>query len=347
MREARVAELLAQFGHLRVALVGDFFLDRYWTVEPALTEVSIETGLEAFQVTGARTSPGAAGTVASNLLALGLGTLWPVGVIGEDGEGYELKRGLVERGADLSHLYESPLRATPTYTKPMRLTSGGEVEMNRFDRKNRVPLPADLEAQVIASLEALLTEVHAIVVMDQVQEEDCGVVTGPVRDWLAGVASRRPDVVVLADSRARINRFTNVALKLNLAEGSRAAGVAEPSPEDTAALSALSARLLAQSGQAVLLTLGEKGVFTKAPNLERLVPSVPVEGPVDIVGAGDSFSAGAALSLASGATLAEAAAIGNLVASITVQQLGTTGTASPEQVLARFREKGSQFADIE
>jgi len=60
-----------------------------------------------------------------------------------------------------------------------------------------------------------------------------------------------------------------------------------------------------------------------------------VSGPIDIVGAGDSCSAGIACAMVSGATLEQAAAFGNLVASITIQQLGTTGTASPEQVRER------------
>jgi sugar/nucleoside kinase (ribokinase family) len=63
-----------------------------------------------------------------------------------------------------------------------------------------------------------------------------------------------------------------------------------------------------------------------------------VAGPIDIVGAGDSTSAGVACAVAAGATLTEAAAFGNLVASITIQQLGTTGTATPEQVRQRWRE---------
>jgi sugar/nucleoside kinase (ribokinase family) len=71
------------------------------------------------------------------------------------------------------------------------------------------------------------------------------------------------------------------------------------------------------------------------PELER-VRGVVVKGKVDITGAGDSSSAGALLALASGATLAEAALVGNLVASITIQQLATTGTATREQVLERF-----------
>jgi sugar/nucleoside kinase (ribokinase family) len=55
------------------------------------------------------------------------------------------------------------------------------------------------------------------------------------------------------------------------------------------------------------------------------------------VGAGDSATAGIVSALLAGATRLEAAAVGNLVASITVQQLGTTGTASPAQVLARWQ----------
>jgi sugar/nucleoside kinase (ribokinase family) len=63
-----------------------------------------------------------------------------------------------------------------------------------------------------------------------------------------------------------------------------------------------------------------------------------VTGPIDIVGAGDSATAGIVLTLLAGGTELEAATAANLVASITVQQLGTTGTASPAQVLARFDE---------
>jgi sugar/nucleoside kinase (ribokinase family) len=66
------------------------------------------------------------------------------------------------------------------------------------------------------------------------------------------------------------------------------------------------------------------------------VPAVRLSGPLDTTGAGDSVTAGAVLALSSGATLAEAALVGCLVASITVQQLATTGTARPEQVIERL-----------
>jgi sugar/nucleoside kinase (ribokinase family) len=69
-----------------------------------------------------------------------------------------------------------------------------------------------------------------------------------------------------------------------------------------------------------------------------VVPACAVNGPVDPVGAGDSSSAAIAACLSAGASLLEAATVANLVASITIQQLGTTGTARPAQILARYRE---------
>jgi len=68
------------------------------------------------------------------------------------------------------------------------------------------------------------------------------------------------------------------------------------------------------------------------------VPGVRVSGPIDIVGAGDSTMAGIVSALCSGATLVEAAQVGNLVASITIQQIGTTGTATRQQVIERHSQ---------
>ena len=65
-----------------------------------------------------------------------------------------------------------------------------------------------------------------------------------------------------------------------------------------------------------------------------MVPSVVVrrvDHPVDICGAGDSFSAAAAMALKITGDPAQAAAFGNLVASITIMKKGT-GTATPAEV---------------
>ena len=98
MNAARFAEITGRFSKLRVALVGDFCLDRYLEIDPARAERSIETGLEVLNVARVRSQPGGCGTILNNLAALGVGTVYPVGFAGNDGEGYELMRALGQCG---------------------------------------------------------------------------------------------------------------------------------------------------------------------------------------------------------------------------------------------------------
>src|SRR5881227_2708429 len=94
LTEARLEHLLARLPHLTVGVLGDLFLDRYLDLDAGLTEPSIETGLDAYQVVGVRSYPGAAGTVINNLAALGVGSILPIAIIGDDGEGCELWQAL-------------------------------------------------------------------------------------------------------------------------------------------------------------------------------------------------------------------------------------------------------------
>ena len=107
---ARLHALLARFEGLHVAVLGDFFLDQYFEIDPACVETSVETGRPAHQVTAVRHAPGAAGTVVNNLAALGAGAIHTLGVIGDDGEGYELRRALEGTGCDVSGLIVQPGR---------------------------------------------------------------------------------------------------------------------------------------------------------------------------------------------------------------------------------------------
>ena len=52
--QERLEAILTSFPRLTIALVGDLFLDRYLEIEPGVYELSIETGLEAYQVTRVR-----------------------------------------------------------------------------------------------------------------------------------------------------------------------------------------------------------------------------------------------------------------------------------------------------
>lgn len=336
MTPEELEAILARFPGLRICVVGDLFLDKYLDIDPALAETSLETGLEAHQVVQVRCYPGAIGTVAANLAALGVGRVALLSVTGDDGEGYDLRRAAERVGLDCRWLRVQPGFHTPTYTKPLRHSPGGKpVELNRLDIKNRRPLPAEAEEWILARLEEAAASFDAIAIGDQVQERDCGVVTGRVRAALARLAEEHPRVVFIADSRCRIGEFRNVIVKPNRAEALAALGQAAAS---SAGPAQAALQLAARVGRPAYVTLGEEGLVVADGTQACHVPGYRVSGEVDPVGAGDSVMAGIAAALASGATLQQAGLVGCLVASLTVQQISVTGTASPAQVRRRFGE---------
>src|SRR5947208_9637544 len=99
LSEARIEQILAHIPRLTIGVLGDLFLDRYLDLDATLTESSVETGLDAYQVVRVRSYPGAAGTVINNLVALGVGRVCPISIIGDDGEGYELRQALARMPA--------------------------------------------------------------------------------------------------------------------------------------------------------------------------------------------------------------------------------------------------------
>src|SRR5437868_15056512 len=115
--------ILRTLPRLTIGLVGDLFLDRYLHLVPGSRELSVETGLEAYQIDRVRSSPGALGTVMNNLAALGVGLLVPVTVIGDDGHGYDLLQELRKLPVDPRHVVRDAGRLTPTYTKPLKQDS--------------------------------------------------------------------------------------------------------------------------------------------------------------------------------------------------------------------------------
>ena len=168
---------------LRIAVVGDFFLDRYLDIDPTKDETSIETGLTVHNVVAVRSQPGAAGTILNNLVALGVGEVHAVGFCGDDGEGYEVRRALATRpGVIVSDFLTTSSRRTPVYCKPMVIEPNRPPrELNRFDSKNWTPTPDDLQRDLADRVLALSHKVDALVLLDQVDRPGTGVVTHRVK----------------------------------------------------------------------------------------------------------------------------------------------------------------------
>jgi rfaE bifunctional protein kinase chain/domain len=332
MNLTRLDELSRRFPRLHTLVVGDFFLDRYLIIDRRLSETSLETGLEAYQVVEVKCQPGGAGCVTANLLSLGVNVA-ALGVIGKDGEGYELKRSLTNLGADIETLIQSANLFTPTYAKPMLLEEDGlKREIQRLDIKNREPLPIEVEDRVIRRLRELTPAMDAVVVADQIQERNCGVITDKIRDEISALARLHPAKPFMVDSRERIGLFRDVIIKPNQLEATLAVRPDWEGEPTLRAAQECGEELFRRNRKPVFLTAGENGIFLFTEQGCKHIKAISVDGEIDIVGAGDSVMAGIASALCCGAEPAEAAFLGALIASITIQQVGTTGAATPAQV---------------
>lgn len=329
----RLAQLAESYSRLRIAVVGDFCLDRYLDIDPTLDEVSIETGRTVHNVTRVRAQPGAAGTVLNNLVALGIGRIDTVGAVGDDGEGYELLRALGRMpGVNCGGVVRSEDWRTFTYCKPMVHEHGKPPrELDRIDSKNWSPLPTALEQELVRRIGAL--DVDAVVIMDQVDRADTGIATVAVRQAVADLAVQR-GIPTIADSRRGLGDYPPLIFKMNATELQRF--FAEPM-SDAEVIGRLASQLAKRNRQPVFVTLSERGILAAEPNgAVHLAPALPLRGPIDIVGAGDCVTANLISALACGVSLPETLNLAMAAASVVVHQLGTTGTATLDQIIDRM-----------
>ncbi|HEU0123475.1 MAG TPA: PfkB family carbohydrate kinase [Bryobacteraceae bacterium] len=320
------AELLEKISALRVLIVGDICLDRWCWYNPALALESAETGIPRIGVVRTETTPGAGGTVANNVAAFGVKDVAVMGVVGVDGFGWELRQALAARGIDGSLLLEVPSLQTFTYTKLMN-TENDEEDLPRVDFVVTQALSEDVEMQLVRRFLDHAERFDVIIISDQAETSAGGVVTPALRGAIESIAAANPEKVVWVDSRARAELFQGVIVKPNLKEATEAS-LRALGRVDFPALRAHCASPL------LWVTFGGEGVRIYNPEGERWVKTEPVANPVDICGAGDSFSAGAACAYAVTRDAVAAAEFGNRVASITIMKKGT-GTSSPSELLAK------------
>lgn len=341
-------ELLSRFDQVKIVVLGDFFLDLYFQLDRSLSEFSLETHKEAFQVVGIRGQAGAAGVVVNNLTALGAHAA-AIGYTGGDGNGFSLRQALKAIHANTDWLIETDTRFTPTYIKPiMHEVDGKNVELNRMDIINRSPNPHPINEQLINHLKQAVETYDGILVVEQIKNDGYGTMSPALRAVLSDISHKHPEKTIIVDSRHFAADYHGLSLKMNLTEAvnalkTLASDTHDIDQGDPVSAASLAAECFWETHQKpVFITLGEKGLSGMADGKFFHIPGYRMEGPIDIVGAGDSVLAGIGLSLCAGATAQEAAYIGNLIGSITIQQIGTTGKATQHDLRQRHKEYQKQ-----
>ncbi len=314
-----------RLGKGRIAVIGDFCLDVYWHADMTKSELSRETPHFPLPVVKERLSPGGAGNVVANLLALAPKKVYAVGVFGDDWRGLALKDLLKKSGADVSSVVTDRARVTNTYIKPLRKGYADNVvyEDPRLDFTNYCALSAATERRILAHLDRVAAKVDVLCVCDQMP---FGCITPAVRERVAALGKAGLSVIV--DSRDRIGLYTDVTVKPNEIEASRVfKGRIAPT-----AFERLAVELERRTHRPAIVTAGERGCYVSQGGAVEHVPAVEVSGEIDFCGAGDTFLSAVACATAAGFPLVEAASIACAASSVTIKKLRTTGTASRAEI---------------
>src|SRR5207237_8258272 len=128
-------------------------------------------------------------------------------------------------------------------------------ELNRLDIKNHTPPQSPWDERILQVLELMWPSLDALLVLDQVRDSDCGVVTTRIRDRLAELGDADPGKLILADSRERIGLFQSVWLKPNEAEC-----IAAVDEKRTVRLEESIAELAQGARRPVVCTRGDRGI---------------------------------------------------------------------------------------
>jgi rfaE bifunctional protein kinase chain/domain len=339
MKRSELESLLAAARKVRIGVVGDFCLDAYWHLDASLSEISVETGIATRPVRLQRYSRGGAGNVAANLVALGVARVAGFGLIGNDPFGREMLRIFEATGIDArGMIVQESGWNSPVYIKPVE----GESEQARIDFGNDNLLDPRIGGAVLRVLRDALASLDLVIVNQQLLR---GIHTEEFRRQLSDIIGSAK-VPFLCDSRSFSESYAGAIRKVNDREALRLCGEGwdfdVPVPR-SAVVSAMD-ELFRRWGKAVFVTRGPRGILARDGQGMHEVHGLQILGRIDPVGAGDSALAGIATALAVGRDNATAAELGNLAAGVTVQKLFTTGTASPEEILAIGSDPDYVFA---
>jgi rfaE bifunctional protein kinase chain/domain len=324
-----VEAILKDLSKSSVAVLGDFCLDVYWMIDHARSETSLETGVETQPVHRATYSPGGAGNVVMNLRALGVGRVFPIGLVGDDPFGREMHRLLDFAESDLCGLLTQDSDwATHAYVKPYH----GNRESSRLDHGNYNVLSAACGARLLQTLRDILPQVSVVLINHQV--------TGSIQDsaqfraGLRQIMESNRNVSFIVDSRGYHEAYPSGVHKLNDREVMRSCERTIGNAVDLDELVSATRSLVDRWNSPLVVTRGDKGCLVCENEVMEQVFGVHIAGSTDPVGAGDTFVATLAALMSAGTNLAAAAWVANLAAAVTARKLYQTGTASPREILS-------------
>ena len=339
---ARLARIVRSFAGRRIAVLGDWMLDRY--VWGNASRLSPEAAVPVMDFVQQTELLGGAGNVAANLASLGA-IVHPFGVCGDDEAGRAVVSSARAFGMPVNGLLAVPGRPTTVKTRII----ARHQQVVRVDREVRSPLPQALQERLIRRVISALRQCDGFVLSDY----DKGVVTDTVAARALAVCRKLGKPAFVKPRWSRLPVYPGASIVVcNRAEAGFLVSRALDSPESIE--EAGRALLDHFACAAVIVTRGERGmtIFEQTAAAVLHIAATSQERHFgqaghdqnhggrqvfDVTGAGDTVLSVIALAVASGASIREGAALSNAAAGVVVGKLGTA-TVSPSELTAALAE---------
>ena len=302
---------IEKISQIRVLVVGDVMLDRYWFGE--VDRISPEAPVPVVRVAKREDRLGGGANVARNIVALG-GQVTLLGIVGDDEAGQQIAR-LAGEGGIRAQLVTDPQMHT---TLKMRVL-GRQQQLIRIDFDY---LPGEQTLQNLEHHYQRLLDEHEIIVLSDYAK---GVLThcAPLIEM-----ARKRNMPVLVDPKGdEYDRYTGASLiSPNRIEMQQAVGKWKTEDELTRSAQALRQRL---ELEALLITRSEQGMtlYTEAG---RFHVDAAAHEVFDVSGAGDTVLATMAVTRAAGLDWQQSVEWANRAGGIVVGKLGTSIVSAEE-----------------
>jgi len=307
--------MLDKVRNVRLLVVGDVMLDRYWFGE--VSRISPEAPVPVVKVERLEERLGGAANVARNAVALGARTAL-LSVVGDDEAGRSLSRLLEEGEIDAGMHVDRDIDTTVK----LRVI-GRQQQLLRIDFET-TPSHEILQAK-LADFEQRVVQADVVILSDYGK----GGLTH-IADMIQ--IARSHDKPVLVDPKGDEWGKYAGATVINPNRSELREVVGRWSSEDE--LLAKAQKLRSELGlEALLVTRSEEGMTLFADDGIHHQPAQARE-VFDVSGAGDTVIATLAVMLAAGADWAEAIRIANVAAGIVVGKLGTAVVTREELAAA-------------
>lgn len=324
--------------NLRIAVIGDVMLDRYFHGE--VKRISPEAPVPVTKINQIKSVLGGAANVGANLAHLGC-KVFMGGITGADDNRILLEKLMEEIGIDYSGLVKSEARKTITKLRVL----GGQQQMLRMDFEEIGDLSVGEEAELEAWLESLMKQgLDGIIVSDYAK----GVCTEAFCQRVIGRAQEVNIPVLIDPKGADWSKYRGCDfITPNLKEMCEAAG-SQKDNEDEAVVEMARAAKDKFSIKNVVVTRSEKGMSLVNSTQVLHSPATAIE-VFDVSGAGDTVAATLLAAAAGKLPLEEAVYMANRAAGIVVAKVGTYPVHRDEllkDLLTEERKQGRGYRTL-